>query len=364
MRIGEITSYLESIAPRDYQEGYDNSGLIVGNANDEVEKVLVSLDVTEPIIDEAIEKGCGLVIAHHPIVFGGLKQLNGKNYVERTVLKAIRAGVAIYAIHTNLDNVTAGVNAEIARRLGVANPRILAPKKDLLTKLVVFVPTKDLDQVRDAIFSAGGGRIGKYDECSYVGKGEGTFRGGEGSDPHVGSPGMRHVEEEMRLEVILPRLIQSKVVRAMLKAHPYEEVAYDLYPLLNEYSEVGAGMVGDLEAPMDTMAFLASLKDKLNTSCVRHTKVLTPTVQRIAFCGGAGSFLLGAAKSAGADVFITGDYKYHQFFDAEEDVIIADVGHYESEQYTKDLIKTLLMQKFHKFAVLLSEVNTNPINYL
>ena len=364
MRIGEITSYLESIAPRAYQESYDNSGLIVGDPATEVDRVLISLDVTEAVIDEALEKGCGMVIGHHPIVFGGLKQLNGKNYVERTVIKAIKNDVAIYAIHTNLDNVTPGVNAEIARRIEVVGPRILAPKKDLLCKLVVFVPHKDADKVRNALFSAGAGQIGAYDECSYNIEGEGTFRAGDGTDPHVGERGQRHTGPETRIEVIMPRTKQRKVVCAMTAAHPYEEVAYDVYPLLNEYAEVGAGMIGELPEPVDTTEFLTSLKSKLSTACIRHTKVLKPQVKRIAFCGGAGSFLLGVAKAAGADVFITGDYKYHQFFDAEEDLVIADVGHYESEQFTKDLIKELLMQKFHKFAVLLSEVNTNPINYL
>lgn len=364
MRIAEITSYLESIAPKAYQEGYDNSGLIVGDSAKEVEQVLVSLDVTEPVIDEAVEKGCGLVIGHHPIVFGGLKQLNGKNYVERTVIKALKNDIAIYAIHTNLDNVTPGVNAEIARRIGVSAPRILAPKKELLCKLVVFVPHEHAEEVRRALFSSGAGRIGGYDECSFNSEGKGTFRAGEGTDPHVGQKGQRHTEPETRIEVIMPRTVQNKVVRAMTAVHPYEEVAYDVFPLLNEYQEVGAGMIGDLPEPMDTHEFLKGLKSKLNTACIRHTKILSPTVRRIAFCGGSGSFLLGAAKAAGADVFITGDYKYHQFFDAEEDLVIADVGHYESEQFTKDLIKELLMQKFHKFAVLLSEVNTNPINYL
>lgn len=364
MRIGEITSYLESIAPKAYQENYDNSGLIVGDLDMEVEKILVSLDVTEEVIKEAIDKGCGMVIGHHPIVFSGLKQFNGKNYVERTVIKAIKNDVAIYAIHTNLDNVTEGVNAEIARRIGVENPRILAPKKELLCKLVVFVPIDQAETVRDAIFSAGGGKVGAYDECSFNVQGEGTFSAGDGTDPFVGKKGERHTEAEIRVEVILPRLIQNKVVRAMVEAHPYEEVAYDVYPLMNEYKEIGAGMVGDLPEEIETLDFLKGIKEKLGTDCIRHTKVLKNTVKRVAFCGGAGSFLLGAAKAAGADVFITGDYKYHQFFDAEEDLVIADVGHYESEQFTKDLIKELLMQKFHKFAVLLSEVNTNPINYL
>lgn len=364
MRIGEITGYLESIAPLEYQEGYDNSGLIVGHSDTEVERVLVSLDCTEAIVDEAIEKGCGLIIAHHPIVFVGLKKFNGTDYVQRTVIKAIKNDIAIYAIHTNLDNVLPGVNAEIGKRLGLENLRILAGKDNLLCKLVVFVPELHLDSVRSAIWEAGAGAIGNYSECSFSVGGEGTFNPNGDSNPFVGEKGSLHSESERRLEVILPKRQEKRVLKALLESHPYEEVAYDLYSLSNEFKEVGAGMVGELSEPMDTELFLKSLKEIIQTPVVRHTKVLKSKVQRIAFCGGAGSFLLGAAKGAGADIFITGDYKYHQFFDAEEDIVIADVGHYESEQFTKVLIKELLNQKFAKFAVLLSEVNTNPINYL
>jgi len=364
MRIGEITGYLESIAPLEYQEGYDNSGLIVGRSDTEVERVLVSLDCTEAIVDEAIEKGCGLIIAHHPIVFGGLKKFNGTDYVQRTVIKAIKNDIALYAIHTNLDNVLPGVNAEIGKRLGLENLRILAPKDNLLSKLVVFVPELHLDSVRTAILEAGAGSIGNYSECSFNVGGVGTFKPNGDANPFVGENGSRHSESEQRLEVILPRRQEKRVLRALIESHPYEEVAYDLYPLLNRHKEVGAGMIGELSESLETELFLKNLKEVFHTPVVRHTKVLKSKVQRIAFCGGAGSFLLGAAKKAGADIYITGDYKYHQFFDAEEDIVIADVGHYESEQFTKVLIKELLNQKFAKFAVLLSEVNTNPINYL
>ena len=364
MRIGEITSYLESIAPLEYQEGYDNSGLIVGRKDDEVSKVLVSLDCTEEVVQEAINKKCELIIAHHPIVFGGLKKFNGTDYVQRTVMLAIKNDIGIYAIHTNLDNVLPGVNAEIARRLGLQNVEILAPKKELLSKLVTFVPNAHLEEVRSSLFEAGAGSIGGYSDCSFSTDGEGTFKAGEDAQPFVGEKGKLHREKESRLELIVPRRHEGKIVQALLHSHPYEEVAYDLYPLRNANKEVGAGMVGDLENPTDAMTFLRDVKDKMKTPLIRYTRPTKEKVQRIAICGGAGSFLLPAAKGAKADVFITGDYKYHQFFDAEEDLMIADIGHYESEQFTKVLIKELLMQNFAKFAVLLSEVNTNPINYL
>lgn len=359
-----VMAELERTAPLPYQESYDNSGLIVGERDQEITGVLVSLDCTEEIIDEAVEKGCNLVVAHHPIVFSGLKQLNGKNYVERTVIKAIRNNVGIYAIHTNLDNVSNGVNNKIADRIGLVDRKILRPKKALLTKLVVFCPKDHADTVRQAIFDAGAGEIGDYDQCSFNLEGTGTFRGGADTDPFVGQKNELHREPEIRIETIVPNVRTSTVVKAMIEAHPYEEVAYDLYPLQNAFDQVGSGMIGSLEQPMDTMSFLRSLKSKLETACVRYTPLVKEQVQRIAVCGGSGSFLIPDAIGAGADVFITGDVKYHQFFDAEDHLMIADVGHYESEQFTKELIIDLLKKKFTNFAIHFSEKNTNPINYL
>lgn len=364
MKLSEITSYIDSIAPPAYQESYDNAGLIVGDPSMEITSALICLDSTEEVIDEAIANGCNLVIAHHPIVFGGLKKFNGKNYVERVVMKAIKNDIAIYAAHTNLDNVTGGVNSKIAEKLGLINTRILAPKKGLLRKLVTFCPIDQADKVRQAIFNAGAGNIGNYDECSFNTEGTGTFRGGDDTTPYVGNKGEQHHEKEVKIETIYPAVNERAILKALFATHPYEEVAYDIYPLENELQQVGSGMIGELENPMDEMEFLAMVKANFKAECIRYTQLMEKPVKTVAFCGGAGSFLLRDAMSQKADVFITGDYKYHQFFDAENRIVIADIGHYESEQYTSELFRDILNKKFPNFATRLSDVNTNPIYYL
>ncbi|KAB2808098.1 Nif3-like dinuclear metal center hexameric protein [Phaeocystidibacter luteus] len=363
MRIADIISHLEGIAPNAYQESYDNSGLLVGNANDECTGVVVSLDATEAVIEEAVAKGANLVVSHHPIIFSGLKRLNGKNYIERTVMLAIVKGVALYAIHTNLDNVDTGVNAKLAEVLGLQNTRILSPKKGWIRKLVTFVPKSHIDEVMSALFAAGAGNIGTYDECSFRNDGTGTFRGGEGSDPFVGVPGQRHEEEEFRLEVLYPFDRQSKVLNALFASHPYEEVAYDLISLENSRAETGSGMIGELESEMTTLEFLKYLKEKVG-GVVRYTKPIGEKVKNIAICGGSGSFLLNDAIRQKADVFVTGDFKYHQFFDADDRIVIADIGHFESEQFTIELLYDAIREKFPTFATFKTAVKTNPILYL
>lgn len=363
MQIRQITDYLESIAPLSYQESYDNSGLLVGDANVEVQNILISLDVTEEVVAEAVDRNCQLIIAHHPIIFGGLKKLTGENYVQRTIIQAIKHNIAIYAIHTNLDNINTGVNHKIGEMLGLGKREILLPKKETLSKLAVFVPMDSVDEVKNALFNAGAGHIGAYSECSFSVSGKGSFKGEEGSDPYVGEKGSRHYEDEERVEVILPRHRIGKIVKALKKAHPYEEVAYDLYPLENTSPNIGSGMIGWLEEPVYALDFLAHLKNKMG-GVVRYTPLVKDQIQKVAWCGGSGSFLVSAARRAGADIFISSDFKYHQFFDAENEIIIADIGHYENEQYTKELVASILKEKFTNFAVLLAETNTNPINYL
>lgn len=364
MKATEIINFLEELAPPSLQESYDNSGLLVGDRSTEVTGIMVSLDCTEDVIDDAISQNCNLIISHHPIVFSGLKRFNGKNYVERTVMKAIKNDVLLYAIHTNLDNVVGGVNQRIAERLGLQNTRILNWKTQLLKKVVTFCPTEHAQKVREAMFSAGAGKIGNYDNCSFSSEGTGTFRGNENTDPFVGKAGELHSESEVRIETVVPEFKITDVLRAMKMAHPYEEVAFDIYPMDNVWKEVGSGMVGDLNEEMDALEFLRSLKETMQTDCVRYTLPHKKNVKRIAVCGGAGSFLLPNAIAAKADVFITGDFKYHQFFDAENRIIIADIGHYESEQFTMELLSEKLGRKFPTFAPRLTRVKTNPINYL
>lgn len=364
MKIKAVIQHLEQLAPLDLQETYDNAGLIVGNADQEITKVLISLDCTEEVVQEAIEKGCNLIISHHPIVFKGLKKFNGKNYVERTVIKAIENGIALYAIHTNLDNVTGGVNSKIADKLGLVNQAILESKPNVLRKMVVFVPRSHVEEVRQALFDAGAGQIGKhYDQCSFNTAGYGSFRPLAGAEPAIGEIGTQERVEETRIEVIYKRSIERKLLLALYEAHPYEEVAYDLFDLQNTAGEIGAGMIGNLSEPMDELEFLAYLKENLKLNVIRHTALLGKKVSRVAVCGGAGGFLLGAAKRSGADFFVTADYKYHEFFDAEGEIVIADTGHFESEQFTQELLYDIITKKFPNFATLTTEIDTNPIKY-
>ena len=363
MKIKELTDYLEEIAPLSYQESYDNSGLIVGNSNDEVHRALISLDCTEAVVDEAIAEGCDIIISHHPIVFKGLKRFTGQNYVERTVIKAIKNGIALYAIHTNLDNVLGGVNSKIAEKLNLEAISILSPKKQLLKKLAVFVPRTHVEEVREALFNGGAGHVGEYDQCSYNTAGYGTFRPLEESNPTIGEHGTQERVEETKIEVVYPAYKERQVLVAMFAAHPYEVVAYDIINLENAVQQVGSGAIGNLQEAMPAKEFLRFLKDSLQLSVIRHTALPNRPISRVAVCGGAGGFLLQDAKRSGADIFITSDYKYHEFFDAEDKIVIADVGHYESEQFTQELLLELIQKKFANFAVLLTETETNPIKY-
>ncbi|RZK43898.1 MAG: Nif3-like dinuclear metal center hexameric protein [Pedobacter sp.] len=363
MKLSDITNYLESLAPLSYQEDYDNSGLLVGDPNGEVSSALVALDCTEEIVDEAIQKGCDLIITHHPIIFKGLKKLNGKSYVERVIIKAVKNNISLYAIHTNLDHVMEGVSGEICKRLGLVNSKILSPKKSLLRKLVTFCPISNADKVINALFSAGAGHIGNYNECSFSNEGVGSFKALEGAEPFVGAKGIRHHEPEQRIEVVFKAHEERKVLVALLENHPYEEVVYDIYELSNTLSSVGAGMVGWLQEEMDAEPFLRLVKDSMRAAVIRHTALLPKKIKKVAVCGGSGSFLLKDAIAAGADVFITSDFKYHEFFDAENKLIICDIGHYESEQFTSNLLIDNIQEKFSNFAIRLTEHNTNPINY-
>ncbi len=363
IQLKEITSYLESLAPLSYQESYDNSGLQVGDREMEVSGILVTLDVTEGVLLEAEKLGFNLIVSHHPVIFGGLKSLTGRNASERIVTLAIRKDIAIYSGHTNFDAVVGGVSTAMANRLGLVNQRVLDPMPGQLKKLVVFVPDKHLEEVRLAMFDAGAGKIGAYDMCSFNLEGRGTFRGLEETDPFVGEKGKIHQEPETRVETIVPAPLVNKVVRAMVRAHPYEEVAYDIYPLENLNEQGGMGMVGELGDPMEEEVFMSFIKDRFEIPVIRHSALSGKPVKQVALCGGAGGFLLHKAIASGADVFVTGDMKYHQFFDPEGKIILMDIGHYESERFTRELFYDLLIKKFPKFAVRLSETETNPIKY-
>jgi dinuclear metal center YbgI/SA1388 family protein len=362
--IREIVSALETLAPPAYQEAYDNAQLITGNASDPVKGVLCTLDVTEEVVQEAIELNCNLIVAHHPIVFKGLKSLTGKNYVERTVIKAIKNDIAIYAIHTNLDHVQHGVNKRICDKLGLINTRILSPKPSLLMKLTTFIPIEQTDQVVQALDRAGAGKIGNYSSCSFQVAGTGTFMPSEEANPTIGTRGELERVAENRVEVMFPSHLKTGVLQALKQAHPYEEVAYYLHQLENENQEVGAGMIGELESPMEALDFLHYLKKEMDLKVVKRTPLIGKKIKKVAVCGGAGIFLLPAAKRAQADIFITADVKYHEYFDAEGQLIVADIGHYESEIHTKELLMEFLSKKFSNIALYLTKIVTNPITYI
>lgn len=363
MKISEVITYLEQVCPPAYQESYDNCGLITGNANNDIKGALICLDSTEAVIAEAIKLKCNLIIAHHPILFSPIKKLTGKNYAERVIISAIKHDICIYAIHTNLDNLHTGVNRKIAEKIGLENLRILSPKKGILRKLVTFCPRDHADEVRNAIFAAGAGVISDYDECSFNAPGMGTFKAGQGTNPFAGSKGNRHYEKEERIETIFPAHLEGSILKALIDSHPYEEVAYDIYPLENVHPRVGAGMIGSLAKPMKEKDFLTHLKKVMKLQCIRYTPLLGKKIEKVAICGGSGSFLLPDAIKAGADVLVTADFKYHQFFDAENKLVIADIGHYESEQFTPQIVSAILKEKFHTFALQISKTNTNPVNY-
>ncbi|MBK5208062.1 MAG: Nif3-like dinuclear metal center hexameric protein [Flavobacteriaceae bacterium] len=364
MKIKDIAACIEEIAPLNYAEDFDNVGLLVGDFNTEVTGVLVTLDTLETVVDEAIATNCNLIVSFHPILFSGLKKLNGKNYVERAVIKAIKNNISIYAMHTALDNSIEGVNAKICEMLGLKNKKILIPQKNTLKKLLTYAPIAAAEKVRQALFNAGAGNVGNYDNCSFNTEGFGTFRGNENSNPFVGEKGKLHTENETLIGVVFEKHKERNVVSALFKSHPYEEVAYEIVSLENENQEIGLGMIGELKEEKSEIDFLTFLKNTMHAKGIRHSELLGKSIKKVAVLGGSGSFAIEKAIEAGADIYVTADIKYHEFYKAENKLVIADIGHYESEQFTKNLLVDILTKKFPNFAIILSQKNTNPIYYL
>ncbi len=364
MLIKDITNFLEEFAPLSLQESFDNSGLLIGSSSDKVTKILITLDVTEKVIKEASNKKCELIIAHHPIIYKGIKKLNNSNLTEKLVVMAIKADIAIYAIHTNLDSVIGGVNSILANKLGIKNTRILSPKGGGFNKIVCFCPIDYIDNVRSALFKAGAGKIGNYDSCSYISDGIGTFKPLSGSNPFIGKENKLHNEIEKRIEVIIPDYHLKNAITAMKNAHPYEEPAYDIYNLNNTNTVVGSGLIGELDNATPIEEYLKTVKRILGTEYIKHNKLIDRPVKKIAICGGSGSFLIDIAAQNKADLFITGDLKYHEFFEHTENMTIADAGHYETENPVKELLYALLKEKFPNFALQISEENANPISFM
>ncbi|MEG1545701.1 MAG: Nif3-like dinuclear metal center hexameric protein [Bacteroidaceae bacterium] len=364
MKIKEIVCALERFAPLPLQDGFDNAGLQVGLTEVEATGALLCLDVTEAILDEAIALGYNLIVSHHPLIFKGYKSITGKDYVERCIIKAIKNELVIYAAHTNLDNAQGGVNYKIAEKIGLKNVRILEPKENSLLKLVTFVPIAQANKVREALFDAGCGSIGNYNSCSYNIEGEGTFRAGEGTHPFCGTINELHTEKEVRIETILPAYCQATVTKVLLSSHPYEEPAYDFYPLKNSWLQTGAGIIGELEDYETELDFLKRIKKTFDVGCLKHNKLTGKLISKVALCGGAGAFLLPQAINNEADAFITGEIRYHDYFGHEGELLMVEIGHYESEQYTKEIFYSIIRDCFPQLPLELSKVNTNPIKYL
>jgi len=363
MRIKDVIQQLEQWAPKAFQESYDNCGIQAGNGNMELTGVLISLDVTEKVIDEALQRQCNLIVSHHPLLFKGVKSITGNNDIERCLIKAIKHDMTLYAIHTNLDHVSNGVNYKIAQLLELQDLHTLVPKTGLLSKLITYVPIEDKETVLTALFEAGAGEIGNYSSCAFRSDGVGSFKPNSSAHPVIGKANQLEQVPETKIETIFPTHLQSSIIRTLKKVHPYEEVAFDIFALQNDWDSIGAGMYGTLIKPMTVNEFNAHLKQKMNLKTFKFTAAFQGKIEKVAVCGGSGSFLLKNALGVGAQAFVTSDFKYHEFFDAEDKILVADIGHYESEVYTKDLIYDYLKEKFSNIAVLISEINTNPIHY-
>jgi dinuclear metal center YbgI/SA1388 family protein len=364
MKLSDLCTFLDSAIPLSFQEEYDNSGLQVGQPGKEIKSALITLDVTESVIDEAYKKGCDVIISHHPLIFNGIRKITGTTSTDRILIKVIKNDIAVYSAHTNLDMMSNGVSKKMAQKLGLQNLKVLLPLKDRLIKLVTFIPEDHLEKVRDAIFNAGAGKIGNYDLCGFSVPGTGSFRAGEETNPFSGERGKLHFEKEIRFETILLSHLKGKVIKALLENHPYEEVAYDLYQLKNDNIEIGLGCTGHFKEPVSENDFLNLVSSVFDARGLRYSRLTGKEVKKVALCGGSGAALLSDAISVGADAFITGDIKYHTFFEAENRILIADCGHFESEKFSIEILSDLIIKKFPKFAVRFSETNTNPINYL
>jgi dinuclear metal center YbgI/SA1388 family protein len=364
MQIKEILTILEEMAPLAYAEDFDNVGLLVGNKDDEATGILVCHDALESVIDEAITKKCNLVVCFHPILFSGLKKITGKNYVERSILKAIKNDIAIYAVHTALDNHKNGVNKIFCDALGLTNTKILVPKPNFIQKLVTYTIPENAEKLRNSLFDAGAGKIGNYEDCSFNSQGIGTYMGNENSNPEIGERFEFVEAQEIKIEVTFEKHLQSKILKALFSHHVYEEVAYEIYDLQNTHQNIGLGMVGELKNPMNELDFLSFVKNKMICGGIRHSSFLEKPITKVAVLGGSGSFAIKNAIQAGADVFLTADLKYHNFYEAENQILLADIGHFESERFTKNYIVDFLKEKITNFAIILSEENTNPVKYL
>jgi dinuclear metal center YbgI/SA1388 family protein len=363
MILQHILNELESLAPPEYQEEWDNSGLLLGSPAREITGIIVSLDTTMEVLHEAISNHCNLIVSHHPFIFQGIRKITPDLPAYHLLRRLIQEDIAVYALHTSLDNSWMGINQYLGQKLGLMNTSILAPKRDSLKKLVVFCPVDHAEKVRNALFEAGAGHIGNYDCCSYNSSGQGSFRASEKANPFVGKRKVIHFEPEIRIEVIFPSAREKPLIDSMRAAHPYEEVAFDLYPLTNSFDRAGSGIVGFLEKPMSEQRFIRIVKSLVGLNSIRHSAFLGRKIRKVAISSGAGGFLIPDVIRSEADIFLTSDLKYHQFQEPGGKLLLMDIGHYESESFMKEMIRAFLIEKFPNFAVLVSATETNPVKY-
>lgn len=363
MKLTEIIQIIEKEIPVQLQESYDNNGLQLGDANSEILKALISLDLTMDVLIEAKSENCNLIITHHPPIFSAVKTIESNDVLGAMIYFAIKNDIAIYSMHTSFDKYKYGVSYALAEKLLIKNIKVLSPEKNVLRKLITFCPKIQSEALRKALFSAGAGHIGEYDSCSFNTIGEGTFRALEKANPFVGAKGDLHIEQEVKIETIFPFWKQNAVIKALLAHHPYEEVAYDIYLLENRLENSGLGMLGNLEKELEKEDFLSFVKGKLKIESLRFNNSFKGKIKKLALCGGAGSSLIREAISSGADAYITADLKYHEFQAASSDILLIDAGHYETEIFALNAIKSLLSEKLPKFATRISETKTNFVSY-
>ena len=363
MIVKDVIDHLDEFAPLCYAEEFDNVGLIIGDYNQKVKGILVTLDSTEIVVEEAIKKKCNLIISFHPIIFNDLKSITKKNYVDRVIHKAIKNDIAIVAIHTALDNSIIGVNSTICKRLKIKDSKILIPKEKTIKKLTTYIPYKNVERLKSEIFKIGGGSIGKYENCSFSYEGMGSFKGNEQSSPKIGEKLKFTEVKEICVNITFLKHLEQRIINVLKDNHPYEEIAYEIITLDNYNQNIGMGMIGNLDKPMQENNFISFVKKQMKSSSIKHSKRLGKKIQKVAVLGGSGSFGIENAINSGADAYVTSDLKYHDYFRAEDKLLLLDIGHYESEQFTKKLMFDFLTKKIPNFAIVLSKTNTNPIKY-
>ncbi len=369
MIVNDVIKYLEGWAPKETAWQKDNTGLQIGATESKIKNIFLCLELTEIALSEAVEKNCNFIITHHPFIFQPLKKIditNDKN--SKLIEKIIKNDITLYSFHTNLDFTKNGVSFALAKKLDLKNISFLENQESNQFKLVVFVPGNNLNEVLDAIFNSGGGKIGEYEKCSFQVPGKGTFEGSENSNPAIGKAQNFEKVDEIRLEILIDSWNLKKVISAMIEAHPYEEPAFDVYPLQNKNVNFGFGAIGNLENSLSENDFLNFVKEKLNLINLRFVKGKSGSIKKVAVCGGSGSDLLKQAILQKADAFITADVKYHTFHDAEDEILLIDAGHYETEILVFDEVKTKLEKLILKYnsdsEIFVFSQSTNPVRYL